>query len=389
MDFKYIFVYCSVNFFCVITMLTILSKLGISIGSDMEVKLFRRMSISFIIFLLMDMVWALTMGRAILLPLQTGGIIKILGTMFIPLMVYFWFLFAETRFRNPMVPKRGYRLLVSVPLIIMALLYGLSAYNGIVMSADVNGDIIPGPLVGLTGIVDNLYGAAIIAHAAILLSKEKIAHRRVVYRDQIIFIIICTIGGITDAVMQNTPVMPLAITLSYIYLFSNLQEGQIYNDALTGLNNRRRADIFIDDAIRAVTQETPFYLFMVDIDNFKQINDTKGHLEGDRALQAVARAMSMTADTYNGFTARWGGDEFIILIHEKDHDFPNVFQQELESNMEKALKERSIPYSLAVSSGYARCSSHLQRTPDLISIADRTLYQKKNRTITAFRTSAS
>ena len=88
MDFRYILVYSLVNVFCIATILIIISKLGYNIGSDMEVRMFRRMSISFVAFLLFELVWALSMGRAIQISLQAGGIIKVIDTMFIPVMVF-------------------------------------------------------------------------------------------------------------------------------------------------------------------------------------------------------------------------------------------------------------------------------------------------------------
>ncbi len=308
------------------------------------------------------------------------GLIKYLDTMLIPLMVFFWFWFAEVRFRARTMSKMPLRILFALPVILMLILYLTSFKTGLVFRIEQNGLVEPGPMAALTGIIDNFYGIAIILHALVLIIREKDRFQRKEYWIQIFFILICTVGGIVDSIVSMTPVMTLAIAFSFVYLFVNLLEPQIYSDALTGLNNRRRADRYMTEKIAETSSANPFYLFMTDVDNFKQINDTKGHLEGDRALKAIADAIADATDDYHGFAARWGGDEFLAMIRKTDDgSFPGEFEALLAEKCRQMAVKYGIDYPLTMTVGYAVCNSAKERIPDLIAKADEMLYRNKAR----------
>lgn len=82
-------------------------------------------------------------------------------------------------------------------------------------------------------------------------------------------------------------------------------------DALTGLVNRRGAAIAVNDAARRPAPE-PVALLLVDLDGFKEVNDSRGHLAGDRVLGDVAGELRIAARS-DDVVARWGGDEFVVI----------------------------------------------------------------------------
>lgn len=86
-----------------------------------------------------------------------------------------------------------------------------------------------------------------------------------------------------------------------------------YYDPLTGLLNRRSMDKYLRAALNKATQEKPFCLLMVDIDDFKKVNDTYGHDFGDRVLKAVSTLISENVRETD-YICRWGGEEFLILL---------------------------------------------------------------------------
>jgi len=86
-------------------------------------------------------------------------------------------------------------------------------------------------------------------------------------------------------------------------------------DGLTGLSNRRYFDEYIDTQWKlAVRDATPLSLFMIDLDNFKRYNDTHGHLAGDEVLKAIAGALRASFARPTDLTARFGGEEFIVVL---------------------------------------------------------------------------
>ncbi|KUK61006.1 MAG: Diguanylate cyclase with PAS/PAC sensor, partial [Synergistales bacterium 57_84] len=83
-------------------------------------------------------------------------------------------------------------------------------------------------------------------------------------------------------------------------------------DKTTGLSNRQHFDEVLQREIdRSSRYGTPLSLIMIDLDNFKTLNDTKGHIAGDRALSEIARTISENIRS-SDVAARWGGDEFIL-----------------------------------------------------------------------------
>ena len=107
--------------------------------------------------------------------------------------------------------------------------------------------------------------------------------------------------------------MAPSILSALLLFFVNVQEMQIYSDALTGLNNRRRSDQVLEEFIEKAGPACGFYIFMIDVNRFKNINDRFGHIEGDRALQKIASSLTQVTGKYAVFLSRWGGDEFMII----------------------------------------------------------------------------
>ncbi|WP_062307646.1 GGDEF domain-containing protein [Alicyclobacillus sendaiensis] len=99
-----------------------------------------------------------------------------------------------------------------------------------------------------------------------------------------------------------------------------LSEKEAKTDALTGLYNRKSFDEYLDFALQISDgTNTPLHLAVIDIDNFKQINDQFGHLVGDEILRRTARAIQQHLAA-GDFLARYGGEEFAVIIPEISHE---------------------------------------------------------------------
>ena len=379
MDDRYIFVFIAVNVFCLLISLLIVSKFSLNVGSERDVQIFRRMVICYIGFVVFDLVWVLSMSGVLPLSPLAYGVVKVFGTLFIPFMVYFWFTFAENRFKSTLLfSSRWNQALAAIPVFILVLLYITSFRTGLIFQITPEETVVPGPLYAASGIVDNLYGFAIIFHALYLIRKHKEKDNLSTYMVQIFFIVICTVGGILDAVVSNSPIMPLAICLSFVYLFISIQEPQIYNDALTGLNNRRRTDIYLRELLAGSRGNAPMHLFMLDVDDFKQINDIQGHLAGDRALQAVGKALQAVTDEYKGFVSRWAGDEFLMILPAERDGLLEEIRGKIAHSISLEAQGADISGPLEVSIGHTFHAAETAETPsELIQRADLALYQDK------------
>jgi diguanylate cyclase len=96
---------------------------------------------------------------------------------------------------------------------------------------------------------------------------------------------------------------------------------------LTGVGNRRYYEMLIDGALRRITQDAVTFLFFVDVDSFKLVNDQFGHASGDEVLKFVAAKLAERAGISN--VARFGGDEFAVLASFPDPELASELATEL------------------------------------------------------------
>jgi len=153
-------------------------------------------------------------------------------------------------------------------------------------------------------------------------------------------------------------------------------------DGLTGLANRRHFnDTFMVEWERARRERQPLALIFVDVDHFKAYNDNHGHLEGDRALVAVAAAMKPLARRAGDLAARYGGEEFVLLLPNTTSEGANDVAQELLSLVDSRQiphKASSVGRFLSVSIGVASIVPDVHLAPSqLIDLADAALYAAK------------
>lgn len=164
-------------------------------------------------------------------------------------------------------------------------------------------------------------------------------------------------------------------------------------DGLTGIANRRQFDKRLSESIRYVDRNhRGLSLLLIDIDYFKQFNDSYGHVEGDKTLKRVARTLSKGASRPLDFVARYGGEEFAVLLLDASADDGLLVAEKLRV----AVENLNIPHHasshgcVTVSIGITHISSdHLARidSNEFIEDADQCLYiakeQGRNRSISS------
>jgi diguanylate cyclase (GGDEF)-like protein len=148
-------------------------------------------------------------------------------------------------------------------------------------------------------------------------------------------------------------------------------------DHLTGIANRagfeQRAGL---ELLQHKRYPAPLSLVLIDCDNFKQVNDKKGHAEGDRLLvAAAARLQSSIRGT--DFAARLGGDEFVVLLPRTGLDEARLVARKLREDLDRAMVTGAWP--VTVSMGVATFASSIPNDiSEALKLADQLMYQAKH-----------
>ena len=155
-----------------------------------------------------------------------------------------------------------------------------------------------------------------------------------------------------------------------------------YTDSLTSLHNRRYFNFIYDKELKRAKRENSHITFMMlDIDFFKQYNDTYGHIEGDYALKSVAKVLKDTLQRPGDYIFRLGGEEFGVLLTQTDAQS----SEKLAHNICEKVRDREIKHEsskasefLTISIGVVSCVADNDLNEDsIISHADKMLYEAK------------
>ncbi len=173
----------------------------------------------------------------------------------------------------------------------------------------------------------------------------------------------------------------VAIGLLVMQMYS-LNE-KINIDHMTGLYNRKYLDGYVEDMLQmgrinyGSKAKKKFAALMLDIDDFKTINDTYGHVEGDNAIKIAADILNRSVRK-GDFVSRYGGDEFLIILNQCSANTPRRVINRIKENVDRYNKEHDLPYKIEFSVGYKVFSNLSGLTAkQIFSSIDELMYKNK------------
>lgn len=194
-------------------------------------------------------------------------------------------------------------------------------------------------------------GLAITLMAVVTIRSPK--HQRKQYEMLALFMSIPLWGSLLQIFVYGLitiwPGLTLTILISYVYF----QKGNLSLDSLTGTNNRRRFDDYCGWKWRNLGSEDSLFLVVLDINDFKSINDTYGHAEGDAALIRAAETLKKVMAHGKGFLARIGGDEFAIVLNNVSEDVVALLVSSIKEQIQEENLRADKPYRISFAIGYA------------------------------------
>ena len=175
-----------------------------------------------------------------------------------------------------------------------------------------------------------------------------------------------------DVSAETVDALKATVNLLALGASRQIYKDEALYDSLTGVYNRRFMDLALPGELdRAKRFQAALALVMIDIDRFKEINDTHGHVEGDRVLTAVSQILSESVRS-SDMAIRYGGDEFVLLLPAT----PLLGVQRVVSRIQERVRMIDAPQQLSLSGGVAAARKDISARQFLLE-ADGHLYHAK------------
>jgi diguanylate cyclase (GGDEF)-like protein len=153
-------------------------------------------------------------------------------------------------------------------------------------------------------------------------------------------------------------------------------------DLLTGLKNRRSVMSFLQTAIdQTKLENSHLSVMMIDLDHFKTINDSYGHLAGDKCLKQVAQLIQQSVRNVSDLAGRFGGEEFIVVIKDIDARKATDIANNIRTSIEQTSVSIDAVLQLKLTATIGVCSlsgDQLTSIEHCVDLADQALYKGKN-----------
>lgn len=372
-----VLMYSEINIFCILIVGIILYKAVRTLDKSHS-SLFLKLTFGAIIITLgWDLSWGLVNMGYLAAPLWVSYILNMAYFIGGGIASFFWFLYSESIQSSKVLKNRFLMAMAVVPLLALVILTISSPKTGIIFYLDSEGNYHRGAGYILQIVLTYWYIVFTSLKALVLAVKKDNYENRREYLVLASFVIMTLFFGVLQILYPGIPLIGVGVTISALLVYLNFQELKISIDPLTKMNNRNQLIRYLSAKMKRFDDTKSMFLFMIDVDHFKKINDKFGHIQGDKALITVANVLKRTCSVYNCFGARYGGDEFIIVYESYNGERVKSLCQYIHAGLEKENEKGNTGYNLSVSIGYAQRHSDIVYIPDLIAQADAELYKAK------------
>ncbi len=240
---------------------------------------------------------------------------------------------------------------------------------------DGNNSYRRGPLVPL--VVFFNFFVLFITMVTAFIRKRDVGRR--VFISLVMFSLLPIAGNLLQFMLHGTVILWPTVAMAVIFLYIFLESQKDRKDYLTGLMNKQQMDDTIQNRLSSLDRKRPFTLVMIDLDDFKSINDTYGHKEGDRALVKAAELVYHSLRSVDK-VARFGGDEFLVLLEEDQKEEVEKVISRLYEEIRFFNSREIVPYAINLSCGYKIITRNENKSLyDYIHEADQDMYRNKRR----------
>jgi len=369
-------IHIELNLICLIILFAVAIQSHQNVNQQMKRVLFRNVVYGIMCSLSLDIIWLLIDGRIFPGCYALNAVVNAaflgagvcLGSM--------WYLYVLDTLHYRMTKRLI--AIVMAPGILFLVLNFLSIWTGWIFYINEQNRYIRGPL---------FWFQSIGAIAMLLVSLVHIIYCQIVGRKGVSkdssrkllgFYIIPVLGTIMALPYSGMPGTWTCAAVSVVLIYMNDMDQIILTDDLTGLNNRKNLRVIFEDYSKQHSAQKPLYLYMMDLDDFKQINDQLGHSVGDQALVEAAHVIRRQTAGIQAVVMRYGGDEFLVMGFFADDAGAQRYKEQMQKAFQNWNETHHEPYVLHASVGYSRYQPG-QKLEEFINSADEMLYNDKRK----------
>lgn len=231
-----------------------------------------------------------------------------------------------------------------------------------------------GPLF-IVSVINCLFLAA-LSILLLLINRKRINEKHLF--SLIFFTIPTIIGTILQTFFYGTSLVINFMIPSLFVIFLNIQNHNLYTDYLTGVGNRKKFESYLTARINTSNHDKTFSTIMIDMDDFKSINDEFGHDIGDDALETFVKILNNCIRTSSDTIFRFGGDEFYIILDVSSKKDLKAMVRRIENAVAKYNSSEKKPYKINLSMGYSVYDVKSKMNMDeFLKHLDRLMYNNK------------
>lgn len=293
---------------------------------------------------------------------------------------FLWYLYVRDIVKNE-VGQRGRMVLrPAIPLIAFYVTLCFTPLYPLIFDIDGQNHYVRGPLYFVYVGEGIFYVAASVILVVRACSHEPIREKKRTYYRLFGIAGLTALGGMLQVVSPGVEMLWPLLTAALMGVYLNVQREQVMRDGLTGLNNRRRFDQYIRELAEKDLTGDSWRFAIIDMDRFKMINDTYGHVIGDRTLKLLAEQMKKVFGNRRSFLARYGGDEFSVILNGMSEEETKEAVERLRKAVTGMHWLDNKRWDITLSIGVAAYGENgITDIPKLIMLADERMYQEKHR----------
>lgn len=372
--------YLEINVCCLIIMFVILMRHRKSLDKSLTSVTFSELLISAMVYVFCDMICGLQQNQVLHLVPEFSAFMNVAFYVSSFSVTHLAFAFSECELERSWVKDEKKRKISLIPAILLSIMTLCTLKLHFFFYIDKNGVYQKGSWYPVAIIFVYIYIIMIGIRVIGMFPKKKYYALRGKMFMVSSFVVFPMTAGIIQIFVPGVSVVCFGLTISMIQVFTKFLENRITLDALTQVNNRTKLMQYLETHLenRPKSSEKKLYFIMMDLNDFKKINDTYGHIEGDQALVALAEVLKETMLKHQGILARYGGDEFCIAGEFSEAE-KNQLCDLVRANLERANKTANRGYNIELCMGCAELTDDITTIPDLIDKADQDLYVQKSK----------